>query len=135
MGQPRRANRGSNKNDVPSASARRALNVWMLGTFGDGITAPCAFCGRQLLCSQLTRDRYPKPGRKGGRYVRGNIRPACMSCNAADGARQAAIERAKADAKRAARNARRRELYAAKRAQRPADATESPGVGESTLAA
>jgi hypothetical protein len=111
VGAPRRANRGSNKNDVPSAAERRALKVWMLAVFGDGITAPCAFCGRRLFFSEITRDRYPRPGRKGGRYVRGNIRPACMSCNAADGARQLAAEKAK----REARNARRRERYAEKR--------------------
>lgn len=115
MGAPRRANRGSNKNEVPSAEVRRALNTWMLGTFGDGITAPCAFCQRELLFSEITRDRYPIPGRKGGRYVQGNIRPACLSCNASDGARQAALERAKAKVRRDARNARRRELYAEKR--------------------
>lgn len=113
----RRANRGSNKNDVPSAEVRRALNVWMLGTFGDGITAPCAFCGRALLCSEITRDRYPKPGRKGGKYVKGNIRPACMGCNASDGARQAALERAKAKVLRDARNARRRAKYAQRRSE------------------
>lgn len=122
----RRANRGGNKNAVPSASQRRALNVWMLGTLGDGISAPCAFCGRALLCSEITRDRYPRPGRKGGRYVKGNIRPACMGCNAADGARQAAVERAKGEARRIARNARRRATYAAARAVRPAGAIESP---------
>lgn len=123
----RRANRGSNKNAVPSASERRALNCWMLAVFGDGITAPCAFCGRRLFFSELTRDRYPVPGRKGGRYVRGNIRPACMSCNAADGARQAALERAKARALREARNARRREAYRLKRAVRHSDGLDSPG--------
>ena len=131
----RRANRGSNKNQVPSWKERQALTAWILGTFGDGITAPCAFCGRQLLYSEITRDRYPKPGRKGGRYVRGNIRPACMGCNASDGARQAAIERAKAEARRIARNARRRELYALRNAQRPPAPLESLGTSESTRAA
>lgn len=134
MGAPRRANRGSNKNDVPSAAQRRALNTWLLGTFGDGITAPCSFCQRPLFFSEITRDRYPKPGRKGGRYVKGNIRPACMSCNAADGARQAAIERARVEARRIRRNALARERYA-RRAVRPVGATESPGVGECTQAA
>jgi len=128
LGAPRRANRGSNKNDVPSAAVRRALNVWLLGTFGDGITAPCAFCGRQLLCSEITRDRYPRPGRKGGKYVKGNLRPACMSCNAADGARQAAVERAKAEARRIRRNKLARE----RRAQRLQEALESSGAGEDT---
>lgn len=102
----RRENRGSNKNDVPSAEVRRALNTWMLGTFGDGITVPCAFCGRDLLYSEITRDRFPKPGRKGGRYVKGNIRPACLSCNASDGAKAAAEDRRKHQEKLARRRAR-----------------------------
>lgn len=128
MGAPRRANRGSNKNDVPFAAERRALNTWLLGTDGDGITVPCSFCGRQLLFSEITRDRYPIPGRKGGRYVRGNIRAACMSCNASDGARQAALERAKAKVLRDARNARRRARYA----QRRSEGLERPGGSRST---
>lgn len=81
---------------------------------GDGITVPCSFCDRELLYSEITRDRYPKPGRKGGKYVQGNIRPACMSCNASDGAKSAAAERAKIKAQ----NARRRERYAARRRDR-----------------
>lgn len=116
----RRANRGGNKNDVPSAAERRALKAWMLATFGDGITAPCAGCGRPLFWSEMTRDRYPKPGRKGGRYVRGNIRPMCLSCNSSEGARQAALERAERAAKHEARLARRRALYAARRAEQRA---------------
>lgn len=87
----------------------------MLAAFGDGITAPCAFCRRQLLYSEMTKDRYPKPGRKGGKYERGNVRPACLSCNAREGARQAALERTELAAKREARNARRRQLYAVRR--------------------
>lgn len=115
----RRASRGGNKNDVPSAAERRALKAWMLATFGDGITVVCTgTCGRRLFWSEITRDRYPKPGRKGGKYVRGNIRPMCLSCNSSEGARQAAIERAERAAKREARLARRRALYAARRAER-----------------
>ena len=45
----------------------------MLAHFGDGITAPCQFCGRELLYSQITKDLFPVPARKGGRYVKGNI--------------------------------------------------------------
>jgi hypothetical protein len=97
----RRASRGSNKNDVPSAAERRALKTWMLGTMGDGITVECAGpCGRQLLFSEITRDRHPVPGRKG------------VSCNSSDGARALAEERRR----RNARNARRRERYAQNKA-------------------
>lgn len=102
----------TNRNDRGSAVARRALKTWMLGEFGDGLVAPCAFCGRRLLYSQITKDRFPIPGRRGGRYVKGNVRPACLSCNASEGARQAAIERTEQKARRDARNARRRERYA-----------------------
>ena len=112
----RRASRGGNKNEVPSAAVRRALKAWMLAEFGDGVTVICTGgCGRVLFWSEITRDRWPIPGRKGGRYVRGNIRPMCLSCNAAEGARQAAIERAEKAARREARNARRRAAYAARK--------------------
>lgn len=119
----RRKSRGGNKNDVPSAAERRRLKAWMLAEFGDGISVLCAgTCGRRLLWSEITRDRFPKPGRKGGKYVRGNIRPMCMSCNSAEGARQAALERAEEAARRDRRNARRRERYAQRKAQQEAPA-------------
>lgn len=108
----RRASRGSNKNRRPPAHVGRALKAWMLAEFGDGITAPCSFCERPLLWSEMTKDLWPKPARKGGRYVRGNIRPACMSCNARDGAKRAAEERTIERLKHEARLRRRRELYA-----------------------
>lgn len=105
----RRANRGGNKNEIPSWKARLALNTWMLGHFGDGITVECqGDCGRMLFFSEITRDRHPIPGRKGGRYVKGNIRPMCLSCNSAEGARSAAEERRKHQDQLA----RRRERYA-----------------------
>lgn len=110
----RRESRGSNKNRRPNSYKSRELKVWMLREFGDGITVPChGTCGRQdLLYSQFTKDLYPIPARRGGKYEKGNVRPMCMSCNAADGARQAALERKEAMEKRNARNARRREQYA-----------------------
>lgn len=109
----RRATKTGNKNQRPNSYAGRALKVWMLAEFGDGITVPCSFgCGRMLFYSEITKDRFPIPGRKGGRYAKGNVRPACMSCNAREGARQAALERAIVEARLQARNARRRALYA-----------------------
>jgi len=88
----------------------------MLATLGDGITAPCCHCERRLFYSEVTKDLFPKPARRGGRYVRGNVRVLCMSCNARDGAKQAALERAIEAAKKEVRKARRRELYALKKA-------------------
>ena len=113
----RRASRGSNKNRRPNSYQSRKLKTWMLSEFGDGITVPChGTCGREnLLYSEFTKDLYPVPARRGGRYVQGNVRPMCLSCNAADGARNAAAERKEAMEKRNARNARRRERYAAKK--------------------
>lgn len=109
----RRESRGSNKNAVPSAAERRALKTWMLAEFGDGISCLCAFeCGTVLLYSTITKDRFPIPGRHGGRYIKGNIRPACGPCNYSEGAREAAQERAEARQKREGRLARRRERYA-----------------------
>lgn len=130
----RRASKGSNKNRRPPSHVGRALKAWMLAEFGDGISCPCSFCGRPLLFSTMTKDLFPKPARRGGRYAKGNIRPACLSCNAADGARQAAIERTIERLKREARLARRRELYALRRSA-PVCGPEMVEPGESTLAA
>lgn len=112
----RRASKTGNKNQRPASYVGRALKVWMLAEFGDGITAPCSFgCGKTLFYSEVTKDRYPIPGRKGGKYVKGNIRPACMSCNAREGAREAALERNLEIAKREQRNRARRERYATRK--------------------
>lgn len=111
----RRPSRGGSHNYQPSWAQRLALRAYCLAVFGDGISAPCQFCGKALLFSAISLDLHPLPARKGGRYKRGNVRPACLSCNVRAGAREAALERAKAKAQREARNARRRERYAARR--------------------
>lgn len=108
----------TNRNERGNAKFRRELKTWMLGVFGDGLTAPCCFCGKALFYSQITKDRFPIPGRRGGKYVKGNVRPACLSCNASEGARQAAIERTEKKLKHEARLARRRELYALRQEER-----------------
>jgi hypothetical protein len=74
----------SNTNTRGSAASRRRRREWLLETFGDGTSAPCFFCGAELTVATLTVDRIV-PGCLGGRYVRGNIRPACIGCNAVDG--------------------------------------------------
>ncbi len=68
---------------------RKRRKEWMLGEFGDGATCECAFpdCTEVLTYDTVTADRYPLSGKEGGRYIRGNIRPACIACNAADGQR------------------------------------------------
>lgn len=103
----------SNTNVRGSAKDRRALTLWLLVEFGDGSTCACSFeCGSVLDSTTLTKDRYPIPGRKGGRYVRGNVRPACLTCNSHYGSVEAAQERAEAKARREARNAYQRARYA-----------------------
>ena len=74
----------TNRNDRGSAKSRRERKVWMLGEFGDGETCPCHYCGLALTLATLTVDRI-LPGILGGRYVRANIRPACMGCNSRRG--------------------------------------------------
>lgn len=115
----RRATKGSNKNRRPNSYESRKLKTWMLSQFGDGITVPChGTCGRTaLFYSEFTKDLYPIPARRGGRYTKDNCRPLCQSCNSSEGARSAAAERREAKQKRDARNARRRELYALKRSE------------------
>lgn len=74
----------SNTNDRGSAKARRERKTWLLRTFGDGESAPCSHCGVALDFWTITVDRI-LPGILGGRYVRDNIRPACLRCNSLDG--------------------------------------------------
>ena len=71
-------------NDRGSAEDRRRRKRYLLDTWGDGITAPCVFCKAPLSYETVTVDRFPIPGRLGGRYTRDNIRPACGDCNRDD---------------------------------------------------
>lgn len=72
----------SNTNDRGSALTRRRRKLWLLTEFGDGEWALCAFgCGTFVNFETITVDRWPVLGIDGGRYVRGNIRPACAACN------------------------------------------------------
>lgn len=77
----------SNSNSRGSSHSRRIRKLWLLATFGDGVTAPCSFegCDRILTFETITADRFPLPGIRGGTYRRGNIRPACSRCNSCDG--------------------------------------------------
>lgn len=73
-----------NGNVRGNAAARRARRQWLLDTFGDGVTVMCHLelsdrCEMDLTIDTLTVDRIV-PGHLGGRYVRGNIRPACRPC-------------------------------------------------------
>lgn len=91
---PRRASRGGNHNVQPNVYQRRKLKLWMLATFGNGIVVECAFgCGRLLFFSEITLDRYPIAGIDGGRYVKSNLRPACLPCNTRHGQQLAAERR------------------------------------------
>lgn len=74
----------SNSNARGSVADRRRRKRWLLDAWGDGTTAPCAFCREPLTFETVTVDRFPIPGRLGGRYTRDNIRPACGRCNSAD---------------------------------------------------
>lgn len=76
----------SNKNETGNAADRRRRKQWLLDQFGDGTTVLCSFdCGTVLTFETLTVDRYPLRRTEGGRYVHGNIRPACGPCNSSDG--------------------------------------------------
>lgn len=94
------ARRGtSNGNVAGSSYARRERRVWLLNEFGIDGVALCAFgCGTLLVFGEedeelpsgwakVTVDRHPIPGCDGGTYRRGNIRPACLSCNMQHGGR------------------------------------------------
>jgi hypothetical protein len=70
--------------DRGSAGDRRRRKQFLLDTWGDGTTTRCEFCRTLLTFQTVTVDRFPIPGRLGGRYTRDNIRPACGACNSGD---------------------------------------------------
>jgi hypothetical protein len=63
---------------------RAARRHWLLspqaGWHGDGTEAPCWECGEMVDWHTMVIDRIV-PGKDGGRYVHGNIRPQCFSCS------------------------------------------------------
>lgn len=70
----------SNKNQAGSSRDRRRRKLWLLATFGDGVTVACVHCAVVLFYSTLSVDRVV-PGCRGGTYRRGNIQPSCLPCN------------------------------------------------------
>lgn len=77
----------SNSNARGNTRDRRSRRAWLLKTYesdqGEG-TCRCYRCGNVLTDLTVTVDRIV-PGCEGGRYVRNNIRPACLRCNAETG--------------------------------------------------
>lgn len=86
----------TNRNARGSSSDRKARRTWLLNTFGDGLSAPCAYCGEPVTDSTITVDRWPVTGADGGTYVRGNIRPACARCNSSEGGKLGNMRKAMA---------------------------------------
>jgi 5-methylcytosine-specific restriction endonuclease McrA len=77
----------SNSNARGNVYDRMRRKLWLLTVWESDLgigTCRCYRCGRILVLDTLTVDRI-KPGSKGGRYMRGNIRPACAQCNSATG--------------------------------------------------
>jgi hypothetical protein len=99
----------TNGNDRGNTEARRRRRAWLIETYQADIKgfARCYRCGRLVYnpddfppgslgvvvldkhgrphaAREMTVDRII-PGCQGGRYVRNNIRPACLGCNASTG--------------------------------------------------
>lgn len=86
MSGPKHPRGTTNRNDRGSSAERRLRKQFLLNTFGDGTTAPCHYCRKALDILTLTVDRII-PKMFGGTYRKGNIRPACLHCNAVEGVR------------------------------------------------
>lgn len=67
------------------ASSSKKVRQWLLTEYGDGVSAPCSFCGKALTIRNVTIDHYPIPACLGGTIAHENVRPACRDCNLADG--------------------------------------------------
>jgi hypothetical protein len=79
----------TNGNARGSSYTRRRRRAWLVETFRADVdmlepACRCYRCGKLLTVDTVTVDRII-PGAHGGRYVRGNIRPACGPCNSETG--------------------------------------------------
>lgn len=77
----------SNSNERGNSTDRLNRRRWLVKTFQSDIAEDlvrCYRCGIPLDEDSVTVDRIV-PGVHGGRYVRGNIRPACDLCNSSVG--------------------------------------------------
>ena len=70
----------SHVNARGNSTDRRRRKEWMLAHFGNGRIAHCWECRTPVNYDTMVVDRI-KPGKDGGRYVRGNIRPQCFPCS------------------------------------------------------
>lgn len=72
----------TNGNQRGSVYDRRARKAWLMEIWKSDFPGyvRCYRCGALLDESGLTVDRIV-PAREGGKYTRGNIRPACSGCN------------------------------------------------------
>lgn len=59
---------------------KRVVKQQMLNDFGDGTRAKCIFCRKPVRIEQVSTERM-RPGPIGGKYERGNMAPAHVSCN------------------------------------------------------
>jgi hypothetical protein len=94
----------SNTNARGSAVSRRARRRWIEAEHAVEGVLTCTLCGVPLLTDAraaelgATEERFEVdrivPGALGGRYVRGNVRPACRPCNNEAGQRvRCSVER------------------------------------------
>lgn len=77
----------SNSNARGNSVDRRARRRWLIATYQSDLhpaMCRCYRCGALLSEETVTVDRIV-PGKKGGRYRRNNIRPACARCNSETG--------------------------------------------------
>jgi 5-methylcytosine-specific restriction endonuclease McrA len=75
MSETKRVRAGGEKRG--NASDRRARKLWMLRTWGNGVTCPCVHCNSVLSYETVEADRIIP----GASYRRENVQPACRSCN------------------------------------------------------
>lgn len=83
-------NRGhSNGNESGNSYDRRRRRLWLVspeaGFGGDGSKVLCQVCQQVWVTVENMFVGRIIPRHKGGRYVRGNVRPECSGCSCAEG--------------------------------------------------
>lgn len=71
----------SNGNSTGNSEDRRRRREWMWREFSKRGRIRCHWCPRWMTKREFQVDRHPVCGHSGGRYVRGNIVPACPKYN------------------------------------------------------
>ncbi len=66
---------------VNKNSERKKARKFLVGKYVKDDLFDCFFCHKTFEVKEMTIDRWPRCGHRGGRYTEDNVVPACITCN------------------------------------------------------